>query len=100
MGAKGGELVSGVGGVKGVVEMRALPSSFNSRGSGEHRESSRLRDSPPCLARKAWKFIFERFINLKKSLKSRSFRGYLESRFSVEEIFFLENFLERWFFSF
>lgn len=46
VGAKGRELVSGVRGVKGVVEVRALPSSFNSRGSRESIES-RLKDSPP-----------------------------------------------------
>lgn len=45
MGAKGGELVSGVGGVKGVVEVRALPSSFNSRGSGE-QQAERLAALP------------------------------------------------------
>lgn len=91
MGAKGGELVSGVGGVKGVVEVRALPSSFNSRGSGE-QQAERLA-ALPCS--KSLEIYLREIYKSKKESKESLFREYLESRFSVEEIFFLENFLER-----
>lgn len=68
MGAKGRELVSGVRGVKGVVEVRALPSSFNSRGSGEHREQA---ERLAALAVEKLGNLSLSFINL-KSLKSRA----------------------------
>lgn len=68
VGAKGRELVSGVRGVKGVVEVRALPSSFNSRGSGEHREQA---ERLAALAVEKLGNLSLSFINL-KSLKSRA----------------------------